>query len=138
MRRCSRRHLTVRSRGSRAVRRATAHGGVDVALHAHLHRQLCAGTLRVVADRLGRGGHERGRGFAGVDARVVDPGLQAPGPLGQPAEQRRDSLQRELKRDSGRAEVMFRSMLRNSLAEMCENEPPKRSMPPQPPLAVGN
>jgi hypothetical protein len=29
-------------------------------------------------------------------------------------------------------------MFLNSVAEMCENEPPKTSMPPQPPLALGN
>ena len=37
----------------------------------------------------------------------------------------------------GRAAVMLRSMLRNSAAEMCENEPPNTSMPPQPPFAEG-
>ena len=38
----------------------------------------------------------------------------------------------------GSAEVMLRSMFRNSAAEMCENDPPKRSMPPHPPFADGN
>jgi hypothetical protein len=38
----------------------------------------------------------------------------------------------------GSAAVMFRSMFLNSAAEMWEKEPPKRSMPPQPPLADGN
>ena len=38
----------------------------------------------------------------------------------------------------GSAAVMLRSMFLNSAAEMCENEPPNTSMPPQPALAFGN
>ena len=38
----------------------------------------------------------------------------------------------------GRAAVMFFSMFLNSVAEMCEKEPPKTSIPPQPALALGN
>mmetsp|Transcript_41624 Transcript_41624/g.97857 ORF Transcript_41624/g.97857 Transcript_41624/m.97857 type:complete len:420 (-) Transcript_41624:322-1581(-) len=80
---------------------ATAPRRVAVAFQPHLDGQVGAGLVRAVARGLGRRADDGLGGFAGVDARVVDPGLQALRPLGQAAQQRRDRLQRELEGDAG-------------------------------------
>ena len=38
----------------------------------------------------------------------------------------------------GSAAVMLRKRFLNSCAEMCENEPPNTSIPPQPAFTLGN